>query len=389
MDCAKRFLHLVLAGLCAGACSAPQGTQAPTTQEAAVTTQQRAEEADHVLDQARLHAAAKHGAVIAVLHADWCEPCNELEFRVMETHEGKALVEKHVLLSLDFDDPLGGAVASKLHVLGLPTTVVLRPDGANLREFARIEGFDQPDAYRAALTQALARMNPAPLGCANADGRPLDVSRPAPLLLADLDCVAMQLVTEQAAASAAQLHGFLDDPVQRAAAAQWPVDAREKLLAVVQSLGRYDSRVAQDQRRAAALFGAFAAWPGTPHQGAAALVFWQARCLAKAGDGQGAERVLDAHIAAESASASARLLAADLLVHEHVAPERAKRLLTDLLEADPGDHWAHYLMGELASQSGDRDGARKHFAAANRIKPGVALYIRHYLRVSGDAVRVQ
>lgn len=119
------------------------------------------------------------------------------------------------------------------------------------------------------------------------------------------------------------------------------------------------------------------------------LVFWHARCLAKAGDAAGAERVLDAYIAAQKGSAASRLLAADLMVHEHVAPERAKRLLVDLLNADAGDHWAHYLAGELATQMGDRDAARKHLAVANHLKPGVALYIRHYLRVSGDSTRVE
>jgi thioredoxin-like negative regulator of GroEL len=366
------------------------GAQVPASQvDPAVAAKQHAVDAEHVLDQARLQAIAKHSAVIAVLQADWCQPCNELQFRVLETHEGKAIVDKHVMLQLDFDDPLGGAVASKLHVLGLPTTVVLRPDGGQLREFARIEGFDQPDAYRIALNQALARANPAPIGCVNAEGRLLNVSRPAPLLLADLDCVSMQLATDQGAAASAQLHALLDDPVQRAAMTQWPEDAREKLLAVVQALGRFDSRVAQKPLVAAALFGVFADWQGTPAPAVSSLVFWHARCLAKAGDMAGAERVLDAYIAKEQGSASARLLAADLMVHEHVAPERAKRLLADLLNADPGDHWAHYLAGELAAQMGDRDGARKHLATANHLKPGVALYMRHFLRLGGDTLRVE
>ncbi len=395
MSCAqwllKRPLALAaaLASLALTACGGSQAQVAAVASPNASPAVASPQDADRLLEQARLEAVAKHGAVIALLQADWCQPCNELQFRVLDTNEGRALVAKHVLVALDFDQPLGGAVASRLHVLGLPTTVVLRPEGRELREFARIEGFEHPDAYRAALAQALARANPAPQGCANADDRPLDASRPAPLLIADAECLAMQLATDRGEGAASQLHAFLDDPAQLAQVEKWPEDVRERLIGVAQGLGRYDSRVAQNQGRAAKLFGALVAWPGTPTSTLSGLVFWQARCLAKAGDGQGAERVLDAWIAHENGSAAARLLAADLMVHEHVAPERAKRLLADLLNADPGDHWAHYLSGELAMQMGDRDGARKHLAAANHLKPGVALYIRHFLRVSGDSVHVE
>ncbi len=388
-----RGIAAVTAVLAVGALSACGGAQVSTPESVAVTeTRAQAaspEAAEHVLNQARLEAVAKHGAVLVVLHADWCQPCNELQFRFLETHDGKAVTAKNVLVSLDFDEPLGGAVASRLHVLGLPTTLVLRPEGNGLREFGRVEGFDLPETYRAALTQALGRTNPAPVGCANADDRPLDASRPAPLLAADLECLAMQLTTDRAEPAAVQLHKFLDDPDQLKGVAQWPEDVRARLLEVVQSLGRFDARVAQDQKRAAALFGSFVAWSGTPAGAVSGLVFWQARSLAKAGDAAGAERVLDAYLARENGSASARLLAADLMVHERVAPERAKRLLADLLAADPGDHWAHYLAGDLATQLGDRENARKHFATANQLKPGVALYIRHYMRLSGDTTRVQ
>ncbi len=353
------------------------------------TVADRAAEAGQLLEQARLQAVAKHSAVLVLLQADWCQPCNELQFRVLDTNEGKALAEKHVLVALDFDKPLGGAVASQLHVLGLPTTLVLRPVGNHLQEYARIEGFDQPDAYRSALALALGRANPAPQGCANAEDRPLDASRPAPLLIADAECLAMQLSTERGEAAATHLHGLFDDAAQLAKAAQWPQELRERLIVVGQSLGRFDSRVAQNQARAATLFGGLATWPGTPQLAVPGLVFWQARCLAKAGDGQGAERVLDAHVAKANGSTVARLLAADVMVHEHVAPGRAKALLVEILNADPGDHWAHYLAGELATQMGDRDSARKHLATANQLKPGVALYIRHYLRLSGDAKRVE
>ncbi len=379
-----RLLLAVLAGC--GAAQQPGATGATLSPSVAVASP---DDAEHVLEQARLQAVAKHGAVIAIVHADWCQPCNELQFRVLDTNDGRALVAKHVLVTLDFDEPLGGAVASKLHVLGLPTTVVLRPDGGKLREFARIDGFDQPDEWRAALKLALARTNPAPVGCANAEDRPLDTARPLPLLLTDAECLVMQLSTDRGAAAAATLHGLLDDAAQLAKAAQWPRDARDRLLAVGQNVGRFDARVAQNQQRAGALFGALEAWPGTPADAIPGLVFWHARCLAKAGDAAGAERVVDAYVAREQGSAAARLLAADLMVHEHVAPDRAKRLLADLLAADPGDHWAHYLAGELAYQTGDRDEARKQLAAANHLKPGVALYIRHYLRVSGDSTRVE
>ena len=385
-----RLLHLLpLLALALSGCGAAAIQTTPSdapTSPAALSAEEANARAESLLRDAAKQAEATQSAVIVLLHAEWCQPCNELLYRVMETRDGRQIVGKHVLLSLDFDEPVGGAVAAKLRVLGLPTTLVLRPQSGGLTEMARVEGFEQPDAFRAALTQALARRQPVASGCDNADGRSLDLTRPVPLLLADLECLQMQLTTGKGVGAAAAIHGLLDDPAHLQSMATWPDEARGRLLAVVQALGRYDSRLARDHRKAAALFAAFVAWPGTRPDAVAGLVFWHARELAKAGDVAGAERVLDRYVAAENGSAQSRLLAADLLVTERIAPLRAKRLLDDYLAADATDHWALYLAGDLAAQLGNREEARARFQAANRLKPGVALYIRQYMRVSGDAV---
>lgn len=380
LSIAKKILMLLVI-LLINACGAAQKKEQGSAAD-------QGAQAEQLLEQARLKAVGQQAAVIVLLHADWCQPCNELIFRVMDTREGKALVDGNVYLALDFDEPLGAAVAKKLRVVGLPTTLVLRPGNSGmLEEFARIEGFEHPEEYQSALKQAISRTNPMPLGCENADDRPLELTRPPPLLMTDLECVAMQLTTDAGEDAAIALHAFLDDANTRAKLAKWPADLRQRVVALVMALGRYDSRVAQQNERAATLFAAMETWPGVEPKDLNSLVFWHARCLAKAGQGEAAEKVLDAHIAADNGSATARLLAADLMVHEHLAPERAKRLLADYLAAEPNDHWAHYLAGELATQQGDREAARLHLQAANRLKPGVALYIRHYLRVSGDTTQ--
>ena len=395
----KRWLHFFLLAALApahgcGAATTERPVDAPPesdpgAQHVATPAERAAAAATAgtLLDRARQQALARKAAVIVVLHADWCQPCNELAFRFLETREGKALTDKQVTLAFDFDEPIGSAVASELRVLGLPTTLILRPQADRLVEYARIEGFDQPDEYQMALNQALIRTQPSPSGCENADDRPLDATRPAALVVADAECLGMQLATVHGARAAERLQAFFTDPGQLRLAEPWPLELRIRLGAVGQALGRWQSRVAQDQLAGARLFGALAAWPGAPPNSLPALVFWHARCLAKAGDSRGAEAVLDAWLAQRQQATAARLLAAEVLVLEHIRPERAQQLITEVLRADPNDHWAQYLAGDLAMARGDRDAARRHLQAANRLKPGVALYMRHYMRLSGDSIR--
>lgn len=116
------------------------------------------------------------------------------------------------------------------------------------------------------------------------------------------------------------------------------------------------------------------------------MVFWQARCLAKNSENQAAMSVLNTYLSAEKFSNPAKELVADLLVHEKLEPDRAQSLLNEVTTADPYNHWAFYLMGELATERGDRVAGRKYLVTANRIKPGVALYMRHLRRLQGDDV---
>lgn len=165
--------------------------------------------ADAWLAKALEQAKAKNSAVVAVVHADWCGPCNEMQLRVHDTPVGRELVAGQILLPVDFEDAVGGVLASRLRVLGLPTTLVLRPDGNTLKEYARIEGFDSAEEYRAQLLTALERKTPAVQGCSNADDRPLDAGREVAMLLPDLECSAQQLLSDSGVVAATRLRSFL------------------------------------------------------------------------------------------------------------------------------------------------------------------------------------
>lgn len=342
--------------------------------------------ADAWLAKALEQAKAKNSAVVAVVHADWCGPCNEMQLRVHDTPVGRELVAGQILLPVDFEDAVGGVLASRLRVLGLPTTLVLRPDGNTLKEYARIEGFDSAEEYRAQLLTALERKTPAVQGCSNADDRPLDAGREVAMLLPDLECSAQQLLSDSGVVAATRLRSFFEDHQWHAKAAAWPPAERKRLLDVGRSLGRYESRVARKQDQCAQVFASMAQWPTIDAKDVPGMVFWQARCLAKNSENQAAMSVLNTYLSAEKFSNPAKELVADLLVHEKLEPDRAQSLLNEVTTADPYNHWAFYLMGELATERGDRVAGRKYLVTANRIKPGVALYMRHLRRLQGDDV---
>ncbi len=342
--------------------------------------------ADAWLAKALEQAKTKNTSVVAVVHADWCGPCNELQLRVFDTPGGREVLASQIVLPVDFEDPVGSVIAARLRVLGLPTTLVLRPDGSSLKEYARIEGFDSAEEYRTQLLTALERKTPAVQGCSNADDRPLDASREVAMLLPDLECSAQQLLSDAGSVAADRLRGFFNDHQWYAKAAAWTVPDRKRLLDVGRSLGRYESRVARKQDQCAQVFASMAQWPAIDAKDVPGMVFWQARCLAKNSQGEQAMSVLNTYLSAEKFSNAAKELVADLLVHEKLEPDRAQTLLSEVTAANPDNHWAFYLLGELATQRGDRVAGRKYLVTANRIKPGVALYMRHLRRLQGDDV---
>ncbi len=324
--------------------------------------------------------AAGSGALVVVASADWCEPCNELHHRFLDTSAGKQALAGHAFREVDVDTSAGGAVAADLRILGYPSTVVLRRMGGQRVEVGRIEGFDSAAEYSTTLRELLARTAPV-AWCA----QPLPVALPASHAPAEtlpvLRCAAESLRGPDAQRAAALLAGFVADPVRWSAAAAWDEAARTDLLATLRLLGRYQTRVMRDHAACASTFGAIATFAGTPEKSRGGMHYWRARCLLRGGKPEVAQAELRQYLAGRAGDAQAAELVADFVVHEALAqawgPRWALELLMALAQQKPDDHWAHYLLGVVHARAGRMDEARAAIAKALAVKPESAIYLRH------------
>ncbi len=325
-------------------------------------------------------AAAGAGALVVVASADWCEPCNELHHRFLDTDTGKQALAGHAFREVDVDTSAGGAVAADLRILGYPSTVVLRRIGGQRVEVGRIEGFDSAAEYSSTLKELLIRTAPV-AWCAQPLHAALPASHAPAETLPVLRCAAESLRGPDAQRAAVLLTGFVADPVRWSAAAAWDDGARTDLLATLRLLGRYQTRVQRDHAACATTFGAIATFAGTPEKSRGGMHYWRARCLLRGGKPDVAQAELRQYLAGRAADAQAAELVADFIVHEALAqpwgPAWALELLTGLVQQKPDDHWAHYLLGMVHARAGRMDEARAAIAKALALKPESAIYLRH------------
>lgn len=365
-------LTIVLAAMLA-ACG---GAQQPST-----GTPDREAAAGRVLAGVQRKAAEKQQPVVAISHADWCAPCNDLEMHVLATAQGQELLRDTIPLSIDFDNDIGAAVSARLHVLGLPTTIVLRVEGDRLVEYGRIEGYEDAATWRQSVQVLLERKTPLTVGCHNADDRSLSPTGSAATLLPDAECTAARLQTADGADAAEKLRSLFADRRFATTGADWTEDQRARLADVLTLLGRYDARVARRPALCADDFGRLLAWPGIPQNRKPGAVFWQARCLVRADRRQEALGVLDAWLTERRDDPAAERLVADLLVNERFEAQRARRLLNQVVARTPEDDEAWFLLSELDVQEGNPQAALAHLLKAGQLKPRSALYIRRLRRL--------
>ena len=333
-------------------------------------------------------AAAEAGAarpIVVFATADWCEPCNELHHRFVDTAEGVAALKPAVVREIDVDASTGHAVAAQWHVLGYPTTLVLRQTAAGLHEIGRIEGFDAVADYKQALHELLGRTAPAPGLCP--PGAPVVFAASDPTATtAAVQCAAELLKGDQAAAAADALEHISRDPNHLQAAAQWPEPARKSLLASLRLLGRHQARVAHDHAACAQTFERLSQWSGTPRASQPGLLFWRAKCTLRGGRPDLAQQQWQAYLAGAGNNADGRELVADFIVHEALGqpwgPPWAQQLLTQLLADQPHNHWAHYLLATLLTKTGEVAQVRQQLDLALADKPDSALYLRHRQRLA-------
>ena len=303
---------------------------------------------------AMAEARVESRLLLVEVGAAWCPSCHQLERDVFARNAGR-LPRNLVGLHVDFDTPDGRTFAGRYRVTGLPTTLVLDPDGT---ERGRIEGFDGVDDYLAALGRAIAGTTASPADLkARADANPQDpkVSADigATLLARGLEAEGLRLL-----ARAREL-----DPADQAGA--WSDATRV--------MGRYQLRVLADPIAALPYFQEGAVRAVDP-DAAWGFRYWVAMTLRAAGRRDDAWVYLDGLARIQPEAAEPLAIKAEYM---HMNGEDGPSTLATALEAanrKPSDDWSHYLVAVVAERMGDRAMAGKEARRALELKPGEAIY---------------
>lgn len=89
--------------------------------------------------------------------ADWCSVCKDLEMNVFPQPGIRALLERMVPVKIDATDPENSdtnAMLKQFGIVGLPTLLILRPDGSEIVNLRTI-GYISPDQLEKKLRSAL------------------------------------------------------------------------------------------------------------------------------------------------------------------------------------------------------------------------------------------
>ena len=317
------------------------------------------------LVQAMAEARVESRLLLVEIGAAWCPSCHQLERDVFARNAAK-LPRNLIGLHVDFDTPDGRTFAGRYHVTGLPTTLVLDPDGT---ERGRIEGFDGVDDYLGALARAVEGKTASAADLkARADASPDDAKVAADvgaaLLARGLEREGLQLL-----ARAREL-----DPDDRAGA--WREATRV--------LGRYHLRVLADPTAALPYFLDGADRAGDP-DAAWGFRYWVAMTLRSAGRRDESWVYLDGLARAQPEAAEPLAIKAEYM---YMNAEDGPSTLATALEAanrKPADDWNHYLVAVVAERLGDRPMAAKEARKALELKPGEAIYEDLVARVADAA----
>ncbi len=255
---AKRVILGAVAALGAGALAwvVIAGSETKTAAAQGVAWQ------DVTIDEALARAGAEGKRVLVKFDATWCSYCRALDAEILSTEQGAELTDDLVAVHFDFDAEENRPLIERYVVLGLPTSLILTPDGT---EIARIVGYDDRDDWIAQLRAAKTAEDPMPGLRAAFDAAPDD---PA---------VALELGKALLSRGSAEEGEALLERVTWTAG-----DAPEAGAEALFVLGRYYQRVRRDPRTARHVFRELAArYPES--EWAAGAWSWYAKAEAELG----------------------------------------------------------------------------------------------------------
>lgn len=330
------------------------------------------------LDAALARARATGRLVMVDVFAEWCGPCHALDREVFSRQDVAAAVAAgFVPLRVDAETGAGPEVASRYHVVGFPTVLLLGPDG---REVDRIFGFVEADGFLSRLADARAGRGLEALA-ARAVAHPFDLDLAAEVGLryavrgdvvqakrhyARLFALRRLLAASpsapaRGAADVSRLGGPRDFHRVRRAVEQDLAPAPEHVDALIAgaylALGKYVYlRGTRDYDAAIRILTELRRrFPDSPE--AKEAPFQLAVAWLRQGEPRRARRELGRYLAAAGRTPEAVGAVAWLCFREHALEPWARDLAEEALAASPADAGLWDTLAELRAVAGDVDGA--------------------------------
>jgi thiol:disulfide interchange protein DsbD len=155
----KSFGVVAIAVACAFAISAASQWGCLCLPKSAAEKQENKAETfwQHDLQTALKEAAATGKPLFLDFRADWCTVCKDLELNVFPRPEIRSLLGRMVPVKIDAtspDDEKVNALLKQFGIVGLPTLVILQPDGNEITSL-RTVGFISPEHLEKKLRAAL------------------------------------------------------------------------------------------------------------------------------------------------------------------------------------------------------------------------------------------
>ena len=155
----KSFSVVAIAVACAFAISAASQWGCLCLPKSAAEKQEDKAETfwQHDLQAALKEAAATGKPLFLDFRADWCTVCKDLELNVFPRPEIRSLLGRMVPVKIDAtspDDEKVNALLKQFGIVGLPTLVILQPDGNEITSL-RTVGFISPEHLEKKLRAAL------------------------------------------------------------------------------------------------------------------------------------------------------------------------------------------------------------------------------------------